>query len=261
MRRPTGFLAAASMFFFACGLGVRADAQATVAASDFAYTGDKGPAFWAQSADAPACAPSPMGRQSPIDISNVVVDPKLPPLDVNLDETSYVLSNPGYNVRAMAETKQTFVVNGEPYKLLEFHFHTLSEHTVNGRQGVMELHAVFLDEKTETHLAVIGVIYKMGNANSFLQKLLVHGLPQKSTSPHITVRDIDLADAFPTTSSYYTYAGSLTTPKCGENVQFFILRDWAELSLQQFQTFHNVVGNNFRPLQARNGRVIRRSAR
>lgn len=263
MRRPTALLAVASVFFLACGLGVRADAQATVAANDFAYTGDKGPAFWAQSADAPACAPSPTGKQSPIDISNVVVDPKLPPLDLNLDETSYVLTNPGYNVRAMMpQTKQTFVVNGEPYKLVEFHFHTLSEHTVNGRQGVMELHAVFQDEDdTKPRLAVIGVIYKIGRPNPFLGKLLAKGLPQKSTSPRITVGDIDLADAFPTTSSYYTYAGSLTTPKCGENVQFFVLRDWAELSPQQFETFHNVVGNNFRPLQARNGRVIRRTAR
>jgi carbonic anhydrase len=42
-------------------------------------------------------------------------------------------------------------------------------------------------------------------------------------------------------------------------VQFFILQDWAEMSPQQFQTFHEVLGNNFRPLQARNGRVIRKT--
>jgi carbonic anhydrase len=89
---------------------------------------------------------------------------------------------------------------------------------------------------------VIGVIYKMGKPNAFLRKLLVNGLPQKSTSPNKFVSSIDLSKAFTNTSRYYTYAGSLTTPPCGPTVQWFVLQDWAEMSPQQFQTFHNVVG-------------------
>lgn len=228
-------------------------------ASEFAYTGDKGPAFWAQSADAPACAPSPTARQSPIDISGAVEDRRLLPLNLDLQQTSMVLSNPGYNVKGVPGKEQVLTLNGQPYKMLEIHFHTLSEHTVNGRQGVMEAHAVFLDKATESRLAVIGVIYKIGKPNAFLQKFLANGLPQKSTSPHKVVSSIDLSKAFTNTASYYTYAGSLTTPPCSPTVQFYILQDWAEMSQQQFQTFHEVVGNNFRPLQARNGRVIRKT--
>ena len=258
MRRAYGLLAVAFAFFLACTSGVRVHAQtSTVAASKFAYTGDDGPAFWAESAHAPACAPSPTARQSPIDISRAVPDSQLAPLDLDLQETSVVLNNPGYNVRAVPAIRQELILNGDPYKMIEFHFHTLSEHTVDGRQGVMELHAVFQDEDTKTQLAVIGVIYKMGKSNPFLQKLLAKGLPQKSTSPNKVVGSIDLGKAFTNTSRYYTYAGSLTTPPCSPTVQFFILQDWAEMSLQQFQTFHNVLGNNFRPLQQRNGRVIR----
>jgi carbonic anhydrase len=261
MRRAYGLLAAASALLLACWPGGQAqtNSSAVVAAGDFAYTGDDGPAFWAQSAHAPACAPSPTGRQSPIDISRAVPDRRLTPLDLDLQKTAVVLNNPGYNVRAVPAILQKLTLNGDPYKMIEFHFHTLSEHTVGGRQGVMELHAVFVDEDTETQLAVIGVIYKLGKPNPFLQKLLVNGLPQKSTSPRITVGSIDLSKAFTNTSSYYTYAGSLTTPPCSPTVQFFILQDWAEMSPQQFQTFHDVVGNNFRPLQARNGRVIRQT--
>jgi carbonic anhydrase len=261
LRRAYGLLAVASAFLLTCCPGGRAQAQtsssAAVAASDFAYTGDDGPAFWAESANAPACAPSPTGRQSPIDISRTVPDRQLAPLNLDLEQTSVVLSNPGYNVRAVPAIRQELKLNGDPYKMVELHFHTLSEHTVDGRQGVMEVHAVFLDEDTETKLAVIGVIYKMGKPNPFLQKLLVNGLPQKSTSPHITVGSIDLSKAFTDTSRYYTYAGSLTTPPCGPTVKWFVLQDWAEMSPQQFQTFHDVLGNNFRPLQQRNGRVIR----
>jgi carbonic anhydrase len=263
MRGPSGLLAVASVLFLASGSGVRAHAQTVAAAAtagNFAYTGDDGPAFWAESAHAPACAASPGGRQSPIDLSRAVVDRRLEPLDLDLRETSFVLSNPGYTVVSTPEDRQTLTLNGEPYQLLQFHFHTLSEHTVNGSQGVMELHAVFQDENTKTKLAVIGVIYKMGGANRFLEQLLAHGLPQ-GTSPHIVVGSIDLAQAFPDTSRYYTYAGSLTTPPCDENVQWLVLEKWAELSPQQFQALRNVLGNDFRPLQQRNGRVIRETAK
>jgi carbonic anhydrase len=264
MRSPLRVLAVASVLFLACGLGVGVNAQtsaAAAAAGKFAYTGDDGPAFWAESAHAPICAPSLFGRQSPIDLSLAIPDRRLEPLDLDLQETSVVLSNPGYNVTAIAKDRQVLMLNGEPYKMLQFHFHTLSEHTVNGAQGVMELHVVFQDEATEKKLAVIGVIYKMGRSNPFLQKLLAKGLPQKSTSPSKVVGSIDLAQAFPDTTRYFTYAGSLTTPPCGENVQWQVLEDWAEMSPQQFQSFHDVLGNNFRPLQRRNLRVIRRTVK
>jgi carbonic anhydrase len=265
MRRAYGLLAVSSVFFLVCYPGAQAQAQtsssAVVAAGDFAFTGDDGPAFWAESAHAPACAPSPTGRQSPIDISRAVPDRQLAPLDLDLEETSVVLSNPGYNVRGVPGIRQELTLNGDPYKMIEVHFHTLSEHTVDGRQGVMEMHAVFQDEDTKTQLAVIGVIYQIGRPNPFLKKLLVKGLPQKSTSEDKVVGSIDLSKAFTNTSRYYTYAGSLTTPPCSPTVQWFVLQDWAEMSPQQFQTFHEVLGNNFRPLQRRNGRVIRKTSK
>jgi carbonic anhydrase len=263
MRRPYGLLAVAAVSFLTCcPVGQAQSNSATAAALNFAYTGDNGPAFWAESAHAPACAASPTGRQSPIDISRAVPDRHLAPLKLDLEETSVVLSNPGYNVRGVPAIRQELTLNGDPYKMIEFHFHTLAEHTVDGRQGVMELHAVFQDvDDTRTQLAVIAVIYKIGRPNPFLRTLLAKGLPQKSTSPRKIVGAIDIAQAFTNTSRYYTYAGSLTTPPCGETVRFLVLQDWAEMSPQQFQTFHNVVGNNFRPLQRRNDRVIRVTAK
>jgi carbonic anhydrase len=262
--RSSAFLTLASLVFFAYGGNISMYAQtgsAAAAAGKFAYTGDDGPAFWAESAHAPECAASPTGRQSPIDLSRPVVDKRLAPLDLDLEETSVVLNNPGYNVRGVPAIRQELILNGDRYKMIEFHFHTLSEHMVNGQQGVMELHVVFQDEDTKTQLAVIGVIYKMGKPNPFLRKLLASGLPQKSTSPPKVVGSVELAQAFPNLNRYYTYPGSLTTPPCGENVQWFVLQDWAEISPRQFKMFHDVLGNDFRPLQRRNGRVIRVTAR
>ena len=45
---------------------------------------------------------------------------------------------------------ESLTVNGVVYGLSQFHFHTLSEHTVASRHAAMELHAVFADPASET---------------------------------------------------------------------------------------------------------------
>ena len=227
-------------------------AQATVG-PNFSYSGDTGPGFWGEIS--PACGPAPFARQSPVNIRRVVEDPTLGPLDLMLNETSFTLTNPGYNVRAQPLDGGVLMINQVPFGLLEFHFHTLTEHTVDGQYGAMELHVVFQDPNTQ-NLAVIGVLYKIGRANRFLAKLLTAGLPVKSSSPPVTVEKLNIGDAFTDTSSYYTYPGSLTTPGCSENVTWFVLKQWAPMSAAQFDAFHGVLGNNFRPIQELNGRLI-----
>ena len=86
MRCPIRVLAVAFVLFLACisGVGVHAQTNAAaVAAGEFGYTGDDGPAFWAQSAHAPACA-AISERQSPIDLSNAREDRLLTRLELDL---------------------------------------------------------------------------------------------------------------------------------------------------------------------------------
>ena len=70
---------------------------------------------------------------------------------------------------------------------------------------------------------------------------------------------INVAAALTHTSRYYTYAGWLTTPPCTETVTWFVLREYAQLSREQSDAFRHILGNDFRPLQKRNGRTIRSS--
>jgi len=191
----------------------------------------------------------------PVDIRRPIADPALGPLDLVLNVTAFTLTNPGYTIRATPGVESILFLNGVPFSLLEFHFHTLSEHTVDGQQGAMELHVVFRDPSA--NLAVIGVVYKIGSANSFLARLLGAGLPIKTTSPAVTVQSLNIGNAFTDTSSYYTYPGSLTTPPCSETVTWFVLKRWAQMSAAQFEAFRNVLGNDFRPIQQLNGRLIR----
>lgn len=254
MKRQLWFVAAAIVFVAA---QVVPAAGQVIAAGNFAYTGDNGPGFWGEIS--PACAPTSV-RQSPIDIDRVEMDAKLEPLRVIATETATVVSNPGYTLVGKPDNRPTLDLGNVTYTLVEFHFHTLSEHTVQGQYGVMELHVVFADPSLQK-LAVIGVIYKAGKSNGFLQKILSAGLPQKSTSAPVTVEKLNVADAFTDTASYYNYPGSLTTPPCSETVNWFVLKRWAEASEEQLAAFRNVLGNDFRPLQTRNGRVVKATPR
>jgi carbonic anhydrase len=219
----------------------------------FSYSGDAGPGFWDEINS--TCATTSTSRQSPINIDEPRVDFSLTPLDTQLEKTSFTLTNTGHTVVATPETAGTLYLNGTTFTLLQFHFHTLSEHTIKGERSVMELHAVF--EDADGHYAVIGVLYRIGSPNPFLAKILSAGLPEKTTSSEVTVKNLDLTTAFTDLSRYYTYSGSLTTPPCSETVTWLLLRNQSELSASQFQEFRKVLGNDFRPLQAKNGRAVR----
>jgi carbonic anhydrase len=219
----------------------------------FSYSGDTGPGFWDETSS--ACATTSTSQQSPINIDEARVDTSLTTLDTRLEKSSFTLKNPGYTVVATPETASTLYLNGTTFTLLQFHFHTLSEHTIKGERSVMELHAVFRDG--DGHYAVIGVLYRIGKSNQFLAQILSSGLPEKTTSSEVTVNDLDLSTAFTDLSRYYTYSGSLTTPPCSETVTWLLLKKQSELSASQFQEFRKVLGNDFRPLQAKNSRVVR----
>jgi carbonic anhydrase len=89
---------------------------------------------------------------------------------LDLAGTTFALTNTGYTLKATPATSGTLTFDGTTYTLLQFHFHTLSEHTNKGQHSVMELHAVFQDENS--NLAVIGIMYRIGKLNRFLAKIL-----------------------------------------------------------------------------------------
>lgn len=237
-------------------------ATASAAGADFQYSGDTGPGFWDELAGAEACGRSiePGARQTPINIVGTVRDSSLETLDLESYPVTVDLINNGHTVEQEYEGSGTSLYyDGVEYELLQFHFHTLSEHAVRGERSAMEMHAVFRDG-TQTKLAVIGQFFEIGDHNDFLQTLIDAGLPEKKGDSSHSGDSINLTDGLENTSRYYTYLGSLTTPPCSEIVNWVVLREEAEMSEAQFKTFNDIMGNNYRPLQARNNRVVRRTS-
>jgi carbonic anhydrase len=237
-----------------------AGSPAEPSAPEFAYSGDNGPGFWAETSGWEACAgTAATERQSPVDIDRIVFDRRLSPLRLQLHETPLALTNNGHTIEQEYEAGSTLALDGVLYDLTQFHFHTLSEHTVAGQHGVMELHAVFADPASDKK-AVVGMLFAIGRTNRFLSTLLANGLPKKSGEQvDVPSQHVNVADALTSTARYYTYPGSLTTPPCSETVTWLVLHDFAQLSRGQFEAFRAILGNNFRPLQQRNGRAIRSS--
>lgn len=234
----------------------------SVSAAEFEYSGDLGPGFWGETPGWEACAGEGAGaRQSPVDINRVIVDPKLRPLNLDLRKTPIDLVNNGHVIEQEYEAvpPSTLMSDGTLLTLAQFHFHTLSEHTVQGRRGAMELHAVFKDDPVHTtKIAVVGLFYVIGKENPFLAKLINAGLPKKKDDKVGPLeKEINLAQALTDTDAYYTYSGSLTTPPCSEIVTWIVLKKPAQLSQKQFEAFRDILGNDFRPIQDRNNRAIR----
>ena len=228
------------------------------AAPEFGYSGDNGPGFWGETSGWEICAGTlPAARQSPLDIDRVVPDSHLGRLHLQLLETPVALTNNGHTIEEEYEPGSSINLNGLVYDLAQFHFHTLSEHTIAGQHAVMELHAVFADPAS-SNKAVVGLLFLIGKSNRFISGLTASGLPRKSGDVvEAPSHAINLKDVLTNTGRYYTYPGSLTTPPCTETVTWFVLHDYAQLSREQFEAFRGILGNNFRPVQKPNGRTIR----
>jgi carbonic anhydrase len=226
----------------------------------FSYTGDTGPAYWYElNPDWFACeGTAEDARQSPIDIAEVKVDRHLRPLDLEILPTTIDIFNNGHTIEQLYEdTGSSIFFAGREYELLQFHFHTLSEHAIAGELGDMELHAVFRNPHEGDYL-VVGQLFEVGDkSNPFIQTLIDAGLPPKDGDTTVTSDVINVADVFTSTSSYYTYPGSLTTPPCSEIVTWVVLQDPATIDEEQHQAFRRILGNDFRPLQSLNDRVVR----
>ncbi len=225
-------------------------------APHWTYSGDVGPAHWGSlSADFEACEAGRM--QSPIDIqagesvragvADIEFDYRLTPLKI--------LHN-GHTVQVNYEPGSGITVDGKEFALLQFHFHTPSEHRVNGRQMPAEAHFVHLGEGGE--LAVVGVFLEWGEENLALSEFW-NEVPTETTPERLFEHiAINARDILPPDLTYYRYMGSLTTPPCSEGVNWYVATEFIDASEAQILSLTAAIGPNARPVQARHNRLLLR---
>lgn len=238
----------------ASGYGLQAQAEDI----PILYNGDTGPAHWFQlDPEWSQCeGVTSEASQSPININRVHKNRHLKPLEMQTYPTTVDMFNNGHTIEQnYSDSGSNIYFNETEYSLLQFHFHSLSEHTVGGQHAPLEMHAVYSEPGGK--ILVIGQLFQLSKRpNRFLQNLIDAGLPRKDGDVSMQQEQINLDDVLTSKRSYYTYSGSLTTPPCSEVVTWVVLQKSAHISGEQYDAFRNILGNNFRPVQKLNDRVV-----
>ncbi len=245
----------------AIGLSLIAFAQNKNAHSDkkhnahWSYTGKTGPEHWSELNTAYSLCNGGK-EQSPIDFNKAEIS-DLDKLQFYYKSAPIDLINNGHTIQENIDNGSRAVINGKIYKLVQFHFHTPSEHTINGKHYVMELHLVHTDNNGE--IAVVGILFEEGKANAELQKI-IDNLPKEINKSSINKAvNINLNALLPADRTYFHYFGSLTTPPCSEQVNWNVFKAPLEASAKQINTLKEIMGNNSRPVQKLNNRFVSES--
>lgn len=186
----------------------------------------------------PAAA-TPVGGQSPIALSvrDARRDRGLPELvvdypdsvDVRVRYVSRDAGDPaGCTTRGREETIEAEVPAGAAglrlgdrrYELLQFHFHTPSEHVLDGRRFPVEQHWVHRGDDGST--LVLGLLLAAGGRRGTAQDRVLERLPEEC-GEEVEVPGLDLAGALPRDLDTLRYSGSLTTSPFTEPVSWLVL--------------------------------------
>lgn len=145
-------------------------------------------------------------------------------------------------------TKGTANINKRDFELEQFHFHGMSEHTLNNVQMPMEVH--FVHKAQDGRLAIIAVFMVEGKENNAFQSIM------DQIDEETIKKDIDLTQLLPKEFGYYHYLGSLTTPPLTENVEWYVMKKSVEISSSQIEEFYDYYDHNNRDIQPLNRRPI-----
>lgn len=219
----------------------------------WSYEGKSGPKHWGDLN--PAWIVAKEGKeQSPIDLTGARSSSVLYPLNFSYQSAPLNLVNNGHTIQQNIAVGSSLEIMGKTYSLKQFHFHSASEHTVNGRQFDLEMHLVH--QAPDGQLLVVGIIFEVGAENPFLAQFF----GQLPATPHESLAtsgfSINPTEILPEDRSYYYYQGSLTTPPCTEGVQWYVLKQPMQLSQSQLAAFRALYAKNFRPVQPIHERTL-----
>jgi carbonic anhydrase len=105
-------------------------------------------------------------------------------------------------------------------------------------------------------LAVVAVLLDPRATNQEISRLWAHLPTHEGPEQMLDDEQIDATGLLPRERGYYTFAGSLTTPPCTEDVTWFVLKTSMPISKIQADAFGKIYARDARPIQPLNGREI-----
>ncbi|MCW8998260.1 MAG: carbonic anhydrase family protein, partial [Kangiellaceae bacterium] len=137
--------------------------------SEWSYSGDNGPEYWGDLSPEYAKCKNGM-EQSPINLSEATIFDDAKSLKSKFDDVPLSVINNGHTIQVNVDNGSFTKTERGKQRLLQFHFHSLSEHTLDGKSFPLEVHFVHIDDAGM--LSVLGVFFKLGEENDTLKAIL-----------------------------------------------------------------------------------------
>jgi carbonic anhydrase len=250
--------------FLLAGCGASTDRPEPAAHAEevhWGYAGEVGPEHWADlSPDFALCRTGT--EQSPIDLTEATevrraaVEREFGESVLTIQQRARVMDliDNGHTIQVTSDAPVTLDLEGKHYELVQFHFHSPSEHTIDGEHAPLEIH--FVHKSAAGELAVVGVLIREGEHEPLLDPILA-GLPSgPGDERHLEQLDVDPTDLHPRIDRYFRYRGSLTTPPCSESVEWVVKAAQREISPAQMAALVSHLHENNRPVQPRGDREL-----
>ncbi|MFI6095606.1 carbonic anhydrase family protein [Lentzea sp. NPDC051213] len=208
-------------------------------------------------------------KQSPVNVTPgaIRIDPYAPKLDVTYGDSALELKYirkdadkpDGCTVRDHEETEEAEVepgsghvtVAGTRYDLVQFHFHTPSEHQFSGHNYPLEMHLVH--RSSAGKLLVVGVPLRVG-PHSVVDDVLAKLAPECGAP--VEIEPINLNRLLPLDHQTLHYTGSLTTAPFTEGVEWYLTKE-QHVTATTIARFKGLFSSgNSRATQPLNGRTF-----
>lgn len=200
--------------------------------------------------------------QSPINIVTKDLNDGMHKVSTYYKSSKETVAYLGHTVQVEYDPGSVVEFDDERYDFKQFHFHTPSEHHIDGITYPLEMHLVHtcslhIEHKDKPHYLVISILFKEGEENEFLNDFLAEVPEEEGEVFELPDKFLDVDDLLDEeVDDFYFYLGSLTTPPFTESVNWSILKKIYEASPQQIKKLNLLEGNNARHIQAIYGRKV-----
>lgn len=215
----------------------------------WSYFGDTGPQAWGNLSKAYDTCQAGQ-NQSPINFKSdaLVGTTSLEGFDVYYRKTILKMLNDGHVLKVEVPLGSYIMLNQQRYELIDYVFHTPSEHQVDGFSYPMELQ--LKHRNGDGQYVMISVLFQEGEAHEAIGAFLDR-LPQQLNK--LDIHDKVLVHPakafFPTDKRFFKYNGSMTQPPCDEGVYWMVFKEPVEASSVQLSRMAEYLGTNARPVQ------------
>ena len=217
------------------------------------YEGNTGPAHWAEISEKFQLCGSGV-NQSPINIKTNF-DVELPNIKFDYKGKVKKIVNNGHTIQVDIAQGGRIEIEGQQFELKQFHFHTPSENTIDGKSFPLEAHFVHRNQKENTY-AVVAVMFEEGDENPILKNIW-EKMPKEERKTAELDENLSYTKLMSEDKDYYRFNGSFTTPPCTEGVKWMVLKKPMSASKAQIkQFFHTMKHNNNRDIQKTSARII-----